>query len=414
MKQKAKEDRLHYLSHFKKNPEGKVKKIKDITFDTPLPEVPLNVSTSSSPSSFVTVIDLTTVMDSFRLSMIANIQNMVDKSLGKRVEGDDNVASGSKTVAPQTPSINSSAAQTINPQYGMLLNYFAGQTPPPPFGQNRPVRPMGPTGQTGADAMVTFPSSPEPIVTIPPIEAAYGRSGGNTSVAQGVPIMVPFVTGIGYGYAPNPQINSRLQHHTSGSYRQPNMMQSNASTTPMPTTIQEVINRFNANLAKQMKDDYGIEVKSKNLSYQNPYPSSFDSVPYTTGWRCLEFVKFNGDDRKTTSEHVSQYLAQLGEASATKEIRVRLFSLSLTGNAFSWFASLLVNSIHTWEQLEQKFHDHFYSGDNELRLSYLTSVRQKHDEPVTSYIRRSRETKNRCYNLVISERDLAELAFNGL
>jgi hypothetical protein len=123
MKQKAEEDRLHYLSHFKKNREGKVKKIKDITFDTPLPEVPLNVSTSSSPSSFVTVNDLTTVMDSFRLSMIENMQNMIDKSLGKRVEGDDNVASGSKTVAPQTPSINSSAAQTINPRYGMPLNY---------------------------------------------------------------------------------------------------------------------------------------------------------------------------------------------------------------------------------------------------------------------------------------------------
>jgi hypothetical protein len=91
-------------------------------------------------------------------------------------------------VAPQTPTINSSAAQTINPQYGMLLNYFAGQTTPLPFGQNRPVRSMGPTGQTGAGAMVPFPSSPEPIVTIPPVQAASGRSGGNTSVAQGVPI----------------------------------------------------------------------------------------------------------------------------------------------------------------------------------------------------------------------------------
>jgi hypothetical protein len=150
MKQKAKEDRLHYLSHFKKTREGKVKKIKDITFDTPPPKVPPNVSTSSSPSSFVTVNDLTTVMDSFLLSMIENMQNMVDKSLGKRVEGDDNVASSSKTVAPQTPTINSLAAQTINPQYAMPLNYFAGQTPPPPFGQSRPVRPMGPTGQTGA------------------------------------------------------------------------------------------------------------------------------------------------------------------------------------------------------------------------------------------------------------------------
>jgi hypothetical protein len=35
MKQKAEEDRLQYLLHFKKNREGKVKKIKDVTFDTP-------------------------------------------------------------------------------------------------------------------------------------------------------------------------------------------------------------------------------------------------------------------------------------------------------------------------------------------------------------------------------------------
>jgi hypothetical protein len=203
MKKKAEEDRLHYLSHFKKTREGKVKKIKDITFDTPLPEVPPNVSTSLSSSSFVTVNDLTTVMDSFRLSMIENMQNMVDKSLDKWVEGDGNIASGSKTVAPQTPSINLSAAQTINPQYGMLLNYFAGQTPPPPFGQ---IRPMGPTGQTGAGAMVPFPSSPEPIVTNPPVQAASGRSGGNTLVDQGIPITVSFETGIGYGYAPNPKL----------------------------------------------------------------------------------------------------------------------------------------------------------------------------------------------------------------
>jgi hypothetical protein len=93
---------------------------------------------------------------------------------------------------------------------------------------------------------------------------------------------------------------------------------------------------------------------------------------------------------------------------------VHLFSLSLTGNVFSWFASLPINSIRTREQLEQKFHDHFYNRDNELRLSHLTLVRQKHDELVTIYIRKCRETKNHCYNLVISEMDLAELAFNGL
>jgi hypothetical protein len=256
--------------------------------------------------------------------------------------------------------------------------------------------------------MVPYPSSLEPIVTIPPVQAASGRSGGNTLVAQGIPIMVPFEIGTTYGYVPNAQFNSHLQHNASGLYTPPNVLQLNASTKPMPTTIQEVIDRFNANLSKQMRDDYGIEVKNKNLSYRKPYPSSFDSVSYLVGWCYPEFVKFNPDDSKTTWEHVSQYLAQLGEASAIEEIKVRLFSLSLTGNAFSWFASLPVNSIRTWEQVEQKFHDHFYSGDNESRLSHLTSVKQKHDEHVTSYIRRFRETKNCCYNLVISERDLAD------
>ena len=43
------------------------------------------------------------------------------------------------------------------------------------------------------------------------------------------------------------------------------------------------------------------------------YPMSFDTVTYPAGFRLPEFVKFNGDDSKSTFEHVSQYLAQLGE-----------------------------------------------------------------------------------------------------
>ena len=49
-----------------------------------------------------------------------------------------------------------------------------------------------------------------------------------------------------------------------------------------------------------------------------------------------------------------------------------------------------------------------------LKLSHLTSVRQKHDESVTDYVKRFRDTKNRCYSLVITERDMADLVLNGL
>jgi hypothetical protein len=91
-----------------------------------------------------------------------------------------------------------------------------------------------------------------------------------------------------------------------------------------------------------------------------------------------------------------------------------MFLLSLTGAAFNWFTSLPPNSIDSWVRLEQKFHDYFYNGVVELRLSYLMSLRQKYTKTVSNYLRLFREDRNRCYNLTIAEKDLADLAFAGL
>jgi hypothetical protein len=61
---------------------------------------------------------------------------------------------------------------------------------------------------------------------------------------------------------------------------------------------------------------------------------------------------------------------------------VHLFYLSLTDTAFAWFSSLTPGSIISWDMLECKFHDHFYSGSMQLKLTDLTSVRQGRDETV--------------------------------
>jgi DNA repair ATPase RecN len=79
-----------------------------------------------------------------------------------------------------------------------------------------------------------------------------------------------------------------------------------------------------------------------------------------------------------------------------------------------WFTSLASNSIFTWAQLEQKFHEYFYSVDTELRLSHLTTIKQKYNETITNYIRRFRDIRNRCFNLNISDKDLTDLAYSGL
>ena len=72
------------------------------------------------------------------------------------------------------------------------------------------------------------------------------------------------------------------------------------------------------------------------------------------------------------------------------------------------------NSVNTWAELETKFHDYFSNGSLELRISNLTSVSQKFNEPVMNYIRRFREVRNRCYSMALPDGQLADLAFQGL
>jgi hypothetical protein len=55
------------------------------------------------------------------------------------------------------------------------------------------------------------------------------------------------------------------------------------------------------------------------------------------GWCTPDFVIFNGEDNRTTWEHVSQYLSQLGELSSIDALKVCLFSLSLTDTVFLGF-----------------------------------------------------------------------------
>nr|CAE03342.2 OSJNBb0005B05.9 [Oryza sativa Japonica Group] len=157
-----------------------------------------------------------------------------------------------------------------------------------------------------------------------------------------------------------------------------------------------------------------MEVRNHARVYQMPYPNFYDVVPYPPDYKIPEFAKFSGKDSRTTCEHVGQFLAQCGRASSMDTCKLRLFSLSLSGTAFTWFTSLPSNSISAWAQLEQKFHDYFHTNETELKLSDLTLVRHKYNESVVDYIERIGDVKNRCFNLKITDKDLADIAYNGL
>jgi hypothetical protein len=122
--------------------------------------------------------------------------------------------------------------------------------------------------------------------------------------------------------------------------------------------------------------EFGFNLKGCSWIYQKPYPDYFNTIPYPRGFRVLDFTKFTRDDARTMYEHVGQFLAQVNDVGIADVHKIRLFPLSLSSTAFNWFTSLASNSINSWPCLEQKFHDYFYNGKAELRLSDLTVIRQ--------------------------------------
>jgi hypothetical protein len=209
------------------------------------------------------------------------------------------------TTQPTAPSpLATPSTSATQPSYGMPLDYFSEQTPP-----------------AHKTAMTLYTPEPVPISTIPPTSAIPSQAS-----------IVPLLAHTGAG-------NNTI---TEVRYTAPQA----PPTGHLIETTARIWEGVEASLRYM-----GLSPIS-HMIYKKLYPSIFDSVAYPVGWRILDFSKFDGEGSRTTWEHVSQYLAQLGEASSIDALHIRLFSLSLTGTTFAWFSSLPAYSIFGWELLK--------------------------------------------------------------
>ncbi|KAK1686651.1 hypothetical protein QYE76_047499 [Lolium multiflorum] len=125
---------------------------------------------------------------------------------------------------------------------------------------------------------------------------------------------------------------------------------------------------------------FGMVPKRRAIGYSKPYPDEYEMIPLPPKYRLPDFSKFSGSDGSSSIEHIGRYLAQLGPASVSDQLRVRLFSQSLTGSAFGWYTSLPANSIQSWKQLEEQFHMQYHSEASESSIADLAQLRQKRGE----------------------------------
>jgi len=167
-------------------------------------------------------------------------------------------------------------------------------------------------------------------------------------------------------------------------------------------------------IGEVMRDQFGIKPKVNTYSYWTQYPPAYYLIPLPNWYKVPNFTKFYGQDDTSTMEHVNQFVTQCGEAANRDELSVHLFSSSLSGSAFTWYISLPPKSVITWADLEKQFHKYFFFGVHEKKITDLVRLRQRNDESVEIFVQRLWDVKNKCYSLVLDDRQLADLAFEGL
>jgi len=69
-------------------------------------------------------------------------------------------------------------------------------------------------------------------------------------------------------------------------------------------------------IAEVIHNQFGLKLKEQSSMYRHPYPAYFDRVPLPNRYKMPDFSKFSGQDNVSTIEHISQFLAQCGEAAA--------------------------------------------------------------------------------------------------
>jgi len=192
-------------------------------------------------------------------------------------------------------------------------------------------------------------------------------------------------------------------------YQGPRMASHPGYSSTIPNPNDELLRK----MADMMENQFGIK-KNNTFTYKHPYPEWYNQVSLPSNYRVSYFTKFTRQDNTSTIEHISRYLAQLGDISNQEIFRVRFFSLSLSGPAFTWYTSLVNGSVTGWEDLGKKFHAYFFTGIGEKKLTDLTMMRQRNNESGLEYLQRFRHTRNMCFTLTLPDDQLAALAIQGM
>ncbi|KAM1016892.1 hypothetical protein COP2_047738 [Malus domestica] len=141
--------------------------------------------------------------------------------------------------------------------------------------------------------------------------------------------------------------------------------------------------------------DSALKKRPKFQKFIHPYPTYIEKFEYPKGFKIPNFSLFIGESSLFLLEHVARFTTQCGNVNSDFH-KLRLFNFSLTGSAFAWYINLPPNSIQSWEELVEKFHEQFYRPGMEMLVSSLARMTQTSDESPMDYLTRFKSARNWC------------------
>ncbi|KAI4340705.1 hypothetical protein MLD38_025515 [Melastoma candidum] len=158
----------------------------------------------------------------------------------------------------------------------------------------------------------------------------------------------------------------------------------------------------------------GIARRDDACLYRSPYPAYVDrDFPLPRGYKVPDFTRFSGEDEMTPLEHVARFTHQLGEAAGNDFWKLKLFPNSLTGDAFTWYASLPPGSVASWTQMQSMFVKTFARLDTPMSMFEVMRLKQANGEHPGQFLMKLRKALLRC-RPPIPEKDQLLLALNVL
>ena len=88
----------------------------------------------------------------------------------------------------------------------------------------------------------------------------------------------------------------------------------------------------------------------KQFSWDPPFPSELLGKPYPKGYEPPKFHPFDGRNGSTV-EHVSRFIHTMDPYAGDRKLYLREFAKSLVDRAYTWYTTLRLGSIKTWDEM---------------------------------------------------------------